>query len=222
METRQRITTLFLDIGGVLLSDGWDRNARKEAALKFNIDHEQMEERHRINFETYELGKISLDTYLKSVVLYEKRNFTTEDFKTTMFLGSKPFPEMLTLFKALKEKYSLKVAAVSNEGRELNEYRIRKFRLDEIVDSFISSSFVHLRKPDMDIFQMAMDIGQSTPSEILYIENQPVFIQNAEQIGIRSILHKNYKGTLDELTGFGLEPLSSDCAMLTEEITLIT
>ncbi|MBC6110972.1 HAD family hydrolase [Pedobacter fastidiosus] len=222
METRQRITTLFLDIGGVLLSDGWDRNARKSAAQKFDIDHQEMEERHRINFETYELGKISLDNYLKSVVFYEKRNFNIDDFRKVMYSASKPFPEMLTLFKTLKEKYSLKIAAVSNEGRELNEYRIRKFSLDDIVDSFISSSFVHLRKPDMDIFQMAMDIVQGTASEILYIENQPIFIQNAEQIGIRSILHHNYRDTLVELIGFGLEPFSSDCGLLTEEVTLIT
>lgn len=222
METTQRIKTLFLDIGGVLLSDGWDRNARKSAAQKFDINHQEMEERHRINFETYELGKISIDTYLKSVVFYEKRNFTKEDFKQVMCSASKPFPEMLTLFKTLKEKYSLKIAAVSNEGRELNEYRIRKFRLDDIIDSFISSSFVHLRKPDMDIFQMAMDNVQSPASEIMYIENQPIFIQNAEQIGIRSILHHNYKDTLNELIGFGPEPFSSDCARLTEEIRLIT
>lgn len=210
-----------MDIGGVLLSDGWDRNARKSAAQQFNINHQEMEERHHINFETYELGKISLDTYLKSAVFYKKRNFALEDFRSFMFAASKPYPEMLSLITTLKEKYCLKIAVVSNEGRELNEYRIHKFKLEDFVDSFISSSFVHLRKPDMDIFQMAIDIVQSTPSEILYIENQPVFIQNAEQIGIRGILHKNYKNTLNELIGFGLEPFSADCNVLNQEITLI-
>ncbi|WP_199120258.1 HAD family hydrolase [Pedobacter sp. ASV28] len=206
MERQKHITTLFLDIGGVLLSDGWDRNARKDASAHFHIDHLAMEERHHINFSTYELGKLSLNDYLASVVFNEGRDFSTTAFKKFMFSQSKPLPNMLKLIRLLKKKYQLKIAAVSNEGRELNQYRIHKFRLDDIIDTFISSCFVHLSKPDLDLFRLAIDTMQSPVSKILYIENQPIFVANAAALGISTILHRDYDTTLAQLSIFGLKP----------------
>lgn len=206
VDKQKHITTLFLDIGGVLLSDGWDRDSRKDASAYFHIDHLDMEERHHINFSTYELGKLSLNDYLASVVFHEHRDFSITAFKKFMFSQSKPFPKMLKLIRLLKKKYQLKIAAVSNEGRELNLYRINKFGLDDIVDNFISSCFVHLSKPDLDLFRLAIDTMQSPISKILYIENQPVFVANAASLGINTILHKDYEMTLAQLAAFGLKP----------------
>lgn len=205
MEKRKHITTLFVDIGGVLLTDGWDRNARKEACEHFQIDHLSMEEMHHINFETYELGKMTLNDYLRMVVFDRQRGFSLATFKKFMFSQSKPFPKMLALVRSLKKKYKLKIAVVSNEGRELNHFRIRKFTLDDTVDLFISSSFVHLRKPDMDIFRLALDLVQVPPLNILYLENQPIFIAEAAALGINGILHKDYNSTVCQLAKYGLE-----------------
>ena len=94
---------------------------------------------------------------------------------------------------------------VSNEARELNSHRIRKFKLDEFVDSFISSSFVHVRKPDVDIFRLALDIAQAPARRVVYIENTPMFVKIAEGMGIRSILHTDYKSTCAKLASFGLQ-----------------
>ncbi len=152
MKNGTNITTLFTDIGGVLLTDGWNRESRKNAAAKFNLDLEELEERHHLTFDTYEEGKLSLDDYLKRIIFYEKRTFTIDEFKKFMYAQSSPFPEMIKSITQLKKQYSLKVGVVSNEGRELTEYRIKEFKLDQFVDFFISSSFVHLRKPDVDIF----------------------------------------------------------------------
>jgi putative hydrolase of the HAD superfamily len=206
MASDKKITTLFLDIGGVLLSDGWGRNSRKAAAVQFHIDPDELEERHLINFETYELGKISLKTYLESVIFHKKRDFSISDFKKFMFNRSQAFPLMLNLVRQLKKKYGLKIAIVSNEGRELNAYRIKKFHLGNIADTFISSCFVHLRKPDIDIFQLALDLVQTKPEQILYLENQPIFIHNVAQMGIEGILHIDYESTLIKLKHFGLAP----------------
>jgi putative hydrolase of the HAD superfamily len=122
-----------------------------------------------------------------------------------MFVQSKPFPEMIELFAQLKVRHRLKIAAVSNEAREVNAYRIRKFKLNELVDSFISSCFVHIRKPDADIFRLALDIAQAPARQVLYIENTPMFVQIAEDLGIRSILHTDYKSTCVKLASFGLQ-----------------
>jgi putative hydrolase of the HAD superfamily len=199
-----QITTLFLDVGGVLLTNGWDHHARKRAAANFKLELAEMENRHHLTFDTYEDGKLTLEEYLDRAVFYKKRLFTRAQFRHFMFAQSKPYPEMIALVAQLKGRHGLKVAVVSNEGRELNAYRIRQFKLDRFVDCFISSCFVHLRKPDADIFRLALDISQAPSRQVLYIENTPMFVQIAEGLGIRSILHADYRSTCAKLASFGL------------------
>ena len=200
-----KITTLFLDIGGVLLTNGWDREAREEAAKHFNLDLQELNARHQQTFDTYEVGKTSLEEYLQRVVFYKKHKFTIEEFRTFMFMQSKAYPGMIDLICRLKEKYRLKIAVVSNEGRELTEYRIKKFKLGSFVDFFISSCFVHLRKPDQDIYRLALDVAQEPTSQVLYIEDRPMFIQVAADLGIRGICHSSFEATCKELAGFNLK-----------------
>jgi putative hydrolase of the HAD superfamily len=197
-------TTLFLDIGGVLLSNGWDRRARRSAAKTFNLDLDEMQERHHLTFDTYEVGKLSLEEYLKRVVFYEKRPFTVNQFKKYMFAQTKPYPQMIELISRLKKEYGLKVAVVSNEGSELNEYRIKKYKLGNFVDFFISSCFVHFRKPDPDIFRVALDIAQVSADHVIYIEDRPLFLQVAKELGIEGIRHTDYNSTLVQLQSLGL------------------
>jgi putative hydrolase of the HAD superfamily len=199
------VTTLFLDIGGVLLTNGWDHLARKRAAKNFKLQWAEMEDRHRLVFETHEEGKITFEEYLGRVVFYKKRAFTRSQFRRFMFAQSRPHSEMLDLVAQLKVRHELKIAVVSNESREVNAYRIRKFKLNGFVDSFISSCFVHIRKPDADIFRLALDIAQTPARHVLYIENAPMFVQIAEGLGIRSILHTDYKSTCAKLASFGLQ-----------------
>jgi len=205
MHHSAKITTLFLDIGGVLLSNGWDRAARKEAARIFNLDIVELEERHHLTFDTYEEGKLTLDEYLTRIVFYEHREFTRNDFKEFMYSRTTPYTEMIDLICQLKEHYKLKIAIVNNEGRELNEYRIRTFGIDKFVDFFISSCFVHFRKPDADIWRMALDIALVKPQEVLYLEDRAMFIHVAEGLGINGLLHENYTKTVEKLKEWGLE-----------------
>jgi putative hydrolase of the HAD superfamily len=198
------ITTLFLDIGGVLLTDGWDHHARKRAAKNFKLAWAEMEDRHHLTFDTYEEGKLTLEEYLDRVVFHQKRPFTRAQFRHFMFAQSKPYPQMIELVRKLKGTYGLKIVVVNNEARELNSHRIRKFKLDGFVDSFISSCFVHLRKPDADVFQLALDIAQAPARQVVYIENTPMFVQIAEGLGIRSILHTDFKSTRAKLSALGL------------------
>src|SRR5580658_8700042 len=205
MTKKLAITCLFVDIGGVLLSNGWDHPVRKRAAEYFKLDLAEIDDRHHLTFDTYEEGKLTLDEYLKRVVFYKKRPFTRAEFQRFMFAQSKPCPGMIGLITRLKYRYGLKVIVVSNEGRELNSHRIQKFKLNAIVDSFISSCFVHIRKPDCDIFRLALDIAQVPVRQIVYIENTPMFVQLAEGLGIRSILHTDYESTRSELAALGLK-----------------
>jgi putative hydrolase of the HAD superfamily len=208
MKKTTAISCVFLDIGGVLLTDGWDHLARKRAAKNFKLEWAEIEERHQLIFEIYEEGKITLQEYLSLVVFHKKRPFTRDHFRRFMFAQSKPFPEMIALVAQLKLRLGMKIAIVSNEGRELNAYRIQKFKLDRFVDCFISSCFVHIRKPDVDIFRLALDIAQVPASRAVYIDNTPMFVQIAEGLGIQSILHIDCKSTCTMLSALGLDVLA--------------
>ena len=196
---------MFLDIGGVLLTNGWDHRARWRAAKHFKLDWAEMQERHELNFEIHEEDKITFREYLDRVIFWEKRPFTRVEFRQFMFAQSKSFTEMIELVRNLKAKYGLKIIVVSNESRELNAHRIRQFKLGGFVDAFISSCFVRLRKPDADIFKLALDIAQIPARQIIYIENTPLFVHIAEGMGIRSVLHTDYKSTCTKLASFGLD-----------------
>jgi putative hydrolase of the HAD superfamily len=205
MKKHSPITTLFLDVGGVLLTNGWDHHARRRAAKHFDLNWAEMQERHELNFEIHEEDKITFQEYLDRVIFWKKRPFTRAEFRQFMFAQSKPFTEMIGLVRNLKAEHSLKIVVVSNESREVNAHRIRQFKLDGFVDAFISSCFVHLRKPDADIFRLALDIAQVPDRQIVYIENTPLFVQIAENFGIRSILHTDYQSTCAKLASFGLQ-----------------
>jgi putative hydrolase of the HAD superfamily len=198
------ITTLFLDIGGVLLTNGWDHDARRSAAGKFGLDYNEMDERHHLTFDTYEEGKLGLDEYLDRIVFYQERQFSPEQFKDFMFAQSHPFSEMIDLVRGLKTRYGLHVAAVSNEGRELSVYRVQKFELGSFIDFFISSCFVHFRKPDLDLYRIALDIAQVRPEQVLYIDDRPMFVEVAQGLGIEGILHAGFEATRIALESRGL------------------
>lgn len=207
MKKKSSITTLFLDVGDVLLTDGWGHDFRKQAAEAFNLNLKEIEKRHAEALETFELGRLSINEFLNWVVFYEKRPFTQAQFQKYMFAQSKPFPKMIELIRCLKAQHGLKIVVVSNEGRELNDYRIRKFKLDEFVDIFISSCFIDMRKPDLAMYHTALDVSRVPAKQVLYIENTPMFVEIANGLGIQTILHTDYRSTCTRLASFGLEAL---------------
>src|ERR1700733_6386803 len=147
--------TLFTDIGGVLLTNGWDRHSRTLACERFQLNQEELEKRHQAVFGLYEIGAISLDAYLSKIIFYQPRAFTPDEFKKFIFDQSRAFPEMIALLSDLKKQHRLKVVAVNNEGLELNNYRIQTFQLNQWIDFFVSTCFVHMQKPDPAIFRLA-------------------------------------------------------------------
>ncbi|MEO8416774.1 MAG: HAD-IA family hydrolase [Ginsengibacter sp.] len=205
MQNKSNITTLFLDIGGVLLSNGWGREFRQYAVEKFHLDEAEMEERHSIMFVTYEEGKITLDEYLDRVVFYQDRDFSSAEFRDFMFSLTTADLEMISFIKKLKAQYGLKIVAVSNEARELNAYRIQAFKLNKFIDFFISSCYVHLRKPDANIFRMALDTANVSTDQVIYIDDVQMFVDIATGIGIKSICHTNYLSTSNSLSTLGLQ-----------------
>jgi putative hydrolase of the HAD superfamily len=198
------VRTLFLDIGGVILSNGWDHRARRRAAGHFGLDWDELDGRHHMTFDTYEVGKLGLREYLERVVFYTEREFSPEDFRDFMFAQSAPIPDMLELVAELRRAHALRVVAVSNEGRELTLHRVRTFELGRLIDFFVCSCFVHLRKPDEDIYRLALDCSQSAPEEVAYLDDRAMFAQVARGLGIHGIHHTDISSTRAALARLGL------------------
>ena len=198
------ITCILVDIGGVLLSDGWDRHSRKRGADHFGLDMAEMEDRHQQAWNTHQEGKLTLEEYLGWVVFYEKRTFTRAEFRRFMFDQSQPYADTIDLITRLKARHRLKVGVLSNEGRELNAYRIGTFKLGGFVDFFMSSCYVHLLKPDPDIFRLALDIAQTPAAQIAYVENTAMFVDIAAGLGMHGILHTDCASTREKLGALGL------------------
>lgn len=198
------ITTLFLDIGGVLLTNSWDQGTRKRAADKFHLDYGELNERHHLTFDTFEEGKLSLQEYLDRVVFYQDRPFSYDEFISFVYSQSTPFPAMIDLMCGLKDRYHLQIAAVSNEGREFTLYRVEKFGLRSFIDFFISSCFIHIRKPDEDVFRIALDVAQVPADQVVYIDDRAMFVEVAGKMGIEGIVHTDVDTTRKALEDRGL------------------
>lgn len=205
MRRAPRVRCLIVDIGGVLLNDGWDRYARKRAVAAFKLDAAAFEDRHHQVFGPYEEGRLTLDFYLDHAVFHQKRPFTRAQFRAFMFGQSKAMPGMIELVAGLKRRHGLKVVVLSNEARELNAHRIQAFKLGALADVFVSSSFVELRKPDPAIYRLALDLSQTAAGEALCLENTLMFVQVARGLGIRGIQHKDLQGTRAAFRAAGLD-----------------
>jgi putative hydrolase of the HAD superfamily len=187
---------LFSDIGGVLLRNGWGHESRIASAKKFKIDYEEMNILHNFIFNVWEMGKISLDDYLDIVVFNKKRKFSRKEFKEFMFAQSAKLPDMLSWMIDWKNKHGhIKVISINNEPKELNEYRINKFKLHDFFDAFVSSCEVGMRKPDPGIFLLALGIAQAKPEECIYFDDRIMLVETAKKVGIHAYHHTDFKST---------------------------
>ena len=194
------VKVIFSDIGGVFLSNGWEHQSREKLAKQFHLDFREMEILHDFIFNTYEIGKLTLDEYLDTVIFNRERDFTKEEFMMLMFAESQALSDMLGWFKEWKRGCGFRVISINNEGRELNDYRIKKFNLHECFDAFVSSCEVGMRKPDPGIFKLAMGVAQVSPEECVYFDDRPMLVQAAQKQGIKSFHHQDFETTKKILT----------------------
>jgi putative hydrolase of the HAD superfamily len=197
------IRAIFWDIGGVLLTNAWDHTERAEALEHFGLDAEEFRVRHEPLVPPFERGELSLDEYLDRTVFYRPQKFTPSEFKNYMFPLSKPFPDVLQFAGALTQSGKYFMATINNESRELNNYRIETFGLKNIFRVLFSSCYVARRKPDLDIYQLALDVTQFPASECCFIDDRAANLVPAAQLGMHTIEMKG----LPELRA-GLEKLS--------------
>ena len=184
------ITTIFFDIGGVCLSNGWDHEQRQMVAQTLNFDYEAFDSRHRQVVDSMERGQLTLEDYLNWTLFYEPRSFTVEDVIREIQQLSTPFSEALELVKALRNSGRYLLATINNESRELNEYRIQRFELCNLFIAFFSSCYLGLLKPQPEHYRRAMQITQRSPDECLFVDDRPMNVEVARILGMHPIQFK--------------------------------
>jgi putative hydrolase of the HAD superfamily len=199
-----KIEALFWDNGGVILTNGWDREARKRAAEKFHLDWDEFSDRHELMLNAFETGQANLDQYMQRTVFYRPRDFKPEDFRAFMFEQSQPFPEALEFCGRISASRKYIMAALNNESREINEYRIRQFKLKNYFEVFFSSCYLGVRKPDIAIYQRVMEIMQRQPSACVMIDDRELNLECARELGLQTIHVKNLDQLKQDLAKLGI------------------
>jgi len=200
-----KITALFWDVGGVLLTNGWDRHARRRAVEKFKLDWEDFEDRHELVATRFETGRLTLERYLERTIFYRSRNFGKEEFKAYMFAQSSPIEGTLDLVGRLARTSRYLLATLNNESRELNLYRIEHFGLRKHFSVFISSCFLGVKKPDDEMFRLALDLSQRAPEECVFIDDRELNLECAGRSGFKTLHFRNAAQLESELREAGLE-----------------
>lgn len=198
------ITALFWDVGGVILTNGWDRAGRRRATERFQLDWEEFQDRHELVSADFEAGRLTLEEYLRRTVFYRSRPFTEEEFRSFMFAQSKPSLDTLALVKNLARSDKYLMATLNNESLELNLHRIEQFRLRDYFDVFLSSCFLGVRKPECAIYRLASQITQRAAEECLFIDDRALNLECAQLMGIRTIHYQNSMQLSQELERHGV------------------
>jgi len=199
------ITTLFWDIGGVIMTNGWDTRARRRAAETFHLDWEEFQDRHDLSFPAFDSGLISLDEYLNRTLFYRPRAFTREEFIAFMFSQSKEYPESRAVLDKLARMEKYFIGAINNEPLALNEYRIKEFHLRRDFQVFFSSCYLHTRKPEEMIYRIALEVTQRPAAECVFIDDRPLNLENPRKLGFKTIHYQDAGQLRAELKSYGVE-----------------
>jgi putative hydrolase of the HAD superfamily len=199
------INTLFWDIGGVILTNGWDHNSRMDAVQSFGLDWEEFRERHDLSFPAFDAGQITLNQYLDRTLFYRARPFTREEFTAFMFAQSREYPETRAVLSDVARTGKYYVASINNEPRELNQYRIEAFGLRKDFQAFFSSCYLNSRKPEETIYRIALEVSQRPPENCVFIDDRALNLENPRRLGMQVIHHQTAKQLRDDLRALGIE-----------------
>lgn len=199
------ITSLFWDVGGVILTNGWDHNSRMEAAQAFGLDWEEFRERHDLSMPAFDSGQITLNQYLDRTLFYRARNFTREDFTAFMFAQSKEYPETRAVLDNVVRSGKYYVASINNEPRELNNYRIEAFDLRRDFQAFFSSCYLNARKPEETIYRIALEVSHRPPEKSVFIDDRPLNLECPRKLGMHTIHLQNATQLREDLQAVGIE-----------------
>ncbi|MDR3613747.1 MAG: HAD-IA family hydrolase [Candidatus Obscuribacterales bacterium] len=202
---KKQIKNIFSDVGGVLATNGWDHISRRKAAEQFNLDYEEFESYHQKVADSFDAGLITLTQYLKATVFYEARSFSVDDFFAFMKMQSQANSDALGVVKALQATGKYRLATINNESFELNDFRIKKFALADYFESFFSSCYMGLRKPEPEIYRRALLISNSCAEDSVFIDDREENLVAPKELNMQTILFVDAQQLRDSLSAIGVD-----------------
>lgn len=197
------IDLVLFDIGGVLGSNGWDREQRSAAVERFRLDEDDFQYRHEETVGALEAGKISLDEYLDVTVFCEPRDFSRNEFKTFMFAQSEPWSDSIAVAREVA-RTGIRVATLNNESETLNVHRIEKFGLHDIFPVFFSSCWLGVRKPTLEIYRRALGMAQADPRQAVFVDDRKQNLAPAASLGMTTIHFESAQQLRTNLQAVGI------------------
>jgi putative hydrolase of the HAD superfamily len=198
------LTHVFFDIGGVLGTNGWDREQRARALQKFGVEDEDFEHRHHQVVSEFETGAMSLEEYLDVTMFHTPRLFSREDFELYMLSLSEPNPYSIAVAKHLAATQRVRLMTMNNESAVLNVYRIDHFGLKDIFPTFLSSCWLGVRKPQRTFFERGLGIAQADPKSSLLIDDRDQNLAPAATLGMQTIRFTDAESLARQLADYGL------------------
>ena len=196
---------ILFDVGGVLLTNGWDHGERVLLAAQFHLDRAELEAHHEKAFEPWERGELTLEEYLDAVVFYKPRDFSRDDFFAAICAQSKPLPDGATcILKELAASDKYVVGALNNEARETHEFRMDKFGLRDYLKFTFTSCYMGLRKPDPNIYRRALGILGKSAERSVFIDDRLENVAAAAAVGMKAIRYTGCDALRRDLESLGV------------------
>ncbi len=205
-----QVGVLLFDVGGVLGTNGWDRVHRRVVCERFGLDWEEFTDRHELVVAAFEEGGLTIDEYLDRTIFYRERGFARHEFVAAMLAGSRADAEMLRFATDLAATGHYTMATLNNESRELNEHRIGLFGLRDLFPFFLTSCYLGMRKPNPEMYELAIDVTQRRADECVFIDDRPVNVECAERVGMTAITFVGIDSLREELAAVGVTPGASN------------
>jgi putative hydrolase of the HAD superfamily len=200
-----KISAVFSDVGGVLLTNGWDHGERQRLVEQFGLDGSDFECRHQMLAGALDAGELDLDQYLDRTLFYRPQPFTKRAVRDFMYAQSEALPGTLALMGRLAQTRKLLMATLNNESRDLNLHRIEKFGLRNYFSVFFTSCYLGVSKPHEPIYRLALDLSQRQPEECVFIDDRSLNLECAKRLGLHTIQFLNAGQLENDLRLLGVE-----------------
>ena len=200
-----KITAVFCDVGGVLLTNGLDHGERAALVEKFSLDSKDFEGRHQMLSAAMDDGRMDLDEYLDRTIFYRPQSFRKQEAREFIYSLSQPLPGSLAVIARVAAAGTVFMATLNNESRELNLHRIETFGLRQYFPVFFSSCYLGISKPHAEIYRLALDLSQRQPQECVFIDDRSLNLEGARRLGLHTIQFLNAAQMESDLKTLGLE-----------------
>jgi putative hydrolase of the HAD superfamily len=128
-----------------------------------------------------------------------------DEIKAAFFENKTIDEELVKYIAELKQAY--KTGLLSNSRGDYLRPILQMHGIAGLFDEIIISSEVGIIKPELPIFNLAVEKIGAPAAEIIFIDDRDYNVVAAETVGVKSILYKDLASLKEDLQKLGVAPL---------------